>query len=99
MYYPHDGQVAYATIYITAKAIDDDSIDRVEFFINDTLVGQDEIIFQDSFYQHIWPTAAGPDSVYAAIHAIAYDVSQNSDTSNTITVFVDNAGNPPPEGK
>jgi hypothetical protein len=95
MFFPHDGDVVFATVYITAKAIDNESIDRIEFFLDDTLVGRDENIFQDSFYQHIWPTAAGPDSVHVKIYAIAYDVNQNSAVSNTINVFVDNAGNPP----
>jgi hypothetical protein len=99
MFYPHDGDVVYATVYITAKALDNDKINRVEFVLNDTLLGRDEINFQDSFYQHIWPTAAGPDSIHVKIFAIAYDENENYTVSNTINVFVDNAGNPPPGDK
>ena len=95
MHYPHDGDTVWATVYITAKALDNDTVQTVEFFINDSLVGTDQIIFQDSFYQWMWITSSTGDTTYKSIHTIAYDANENSTTSNTITVYVDNAGHPP----
>jgi hypothetical protein len=95
MYYPPDGDAVWATIYVTATTVDNDSVDRVEFYFADTLAGGVDVVFQDSFYQHIWMTYAGPDSVNVKIYAIAFDISGNSAASDTITVFVDNAGHPP----
>ncbi|MBN2620747.1 hypothetical protein JXB22_06610 [candidate division WOR-3 bacterium] len=95
MYYPHDGDTVWATVYITAKALDNDTIQYVEFFINDSLVGDDEIIVQDSLFQWMWMTYSTGDTTYKSLHAIAYDGNENSTTSNTITVYVDNEGHPP----
>lgn len=95
MHHPQDGDTVWATVYITAIATDNDSIDHVDFFFDDTLVSAHEIIFQDSFYQWMWATGLGPDSVSITIHSIAYDVNENNAESNRITVFVDNAGHPP----
>jgi hypothetical protein len=95
MHYPYDGDTVWATVYITAKALDNDTIQRVEFFINDSMVGTDQIIFQDSFYQWMWITASTGDTAYKSIYTIAYDANENNTTSNEITVYVDNAGHPP----
>lgn len=95
MYYPHDGDTVWATVYITAKVFDNDTIQMVEFFIDDSMVGTDQIIFQDSLYQWMWITESTGDTTYKSIHTIAYDANENSTTSNEITVYVDNLGHPP----
>ena len=95
MFYPYDGDTVWAPVYITAKALDNDTIEYVEFFINDSFVGTVGSIFQDSFYQWMWTTWSTGDTTYKSIYTIAHDANENSTTSNTITVYVDNEGHPP----
>lgn len=95
MHHPQDGDTVWATVYITALTTDDDTVQTVEFFIDDSLVGTQEIVFQDSFYQWMWMTGTTGDTTYKSIYTIAYDANENSATSNTVTVYVDNEGHPP----
>jgi len=95
MYFPHDGDTVWATVYITANVHDNEGILNVEFFIDDSMVGTETTIFQDSLYQWMWMTATTGDTTYKSIYTIAHDVNENSATSNTITVYVDNEGHPP----
>ena len=95
MFYPHDGDTVWATVYITARTLDNDTVARVEFFLNDSMVGTQDVVFQDSFYQYIWMTGLTGDTMNMSIYTIAYDANENNTKSNTITVYVDNAGHPP----
>jgi hypothetical protein len=95
MHYPYDNDTVWATVYITARTTDNDTVARVEFFLNDSFLGAQDVVFQDSFYQHIWMTWTTGDTTFKSIYVIAYDANENSAASDTITVFVDNAGHPP----
>ena len=87
---PQDGSYVGNVITIQADASDDVAVDRVEFYINGTLVFTD----YDAPYECEWDTRQWADGIYV-INATAYDTSGKS-SYDTVTVTVDNT---PPEGQ
>ncbi len=83
---PTDGATVSDTVTISATATDNDSVNRVEFYVDGTLLGTDST----SPYSMNW------DSTYVlndshTLQAKAYDVVGNVAFSSEITVTTDNA--------
>ena len=87
---PSDGAYLRGEVQVNASATDDRGVERVEFYINDTLVHTD----YDAPYTYEWDTTAWADGSYV-VNATAYDTSGNAN-STSITVVVDNTE---PEGQ
>ncbi|HIE05505.1 MAG TPA: hypothetical protein EYP58_01760 [bacterium (Candidatus Stahlbacteria)] len=83
---PVDGAVVSGSIDISADVSDNDGIDRVEFYINDSLVAT----LKKSPYKHHWTTTGLPDSSLHDIYAKAYDLALSEGSSDTVTVTVYN---------
>jgi len=84
--FPLDGSVVGGTVEIAADATDDDSVESVEFYINDSLVSTDTV----APYTHSWVTIGLVDSSSHAIYAKAYDADDNEGVAPTINVIVFN---------
>jgi Bacterial Ig domain len=84
---PNNGDTVYDDVTIEVAANDDVGVTKVEFYVDNVLIGTDD----DGFYQQVWSTlnvALGSHE----IKAIAYDSADNtSETSITVTV----GDNPP----
>ena len=81
------------TVSISADAIDDSGIARVDFWVNGTKVSSSP----SAPYSYLWDTTKWPDGVYL-IMAVAYDLSGNHTASSPVLVTVQNgsASNPSP---
>ena len=90
IYKPEDGSYVRGVITIRAEASDDVDVDRVEFYINGSLVYTD----YDAPYKYEWNTTGWADGTYV-INATAYDTSNNTNY-DTIIITVDNT---PPQGQ
>ncbi len=82
--YPHDGSGVSGTVDITVEATDDDSIESVEFYIDDSLVATSA----SEPYIYSWDTSSLPDSSSHTIYARAYDTEGNEGISPTVSVVV-----------
>ena len=93
---PTNDATVVGPVSITANATDDSGgtgMNRVEFYINDGLVGTDTT----SPYSFNWDSTSVSDGAYS-ISARAYDNASpaNTKTTNSITVNVDNTDDVPP---
>ena len=80
---PGDGDTVSGIVNITADAADDDSIDRVEFYIDGQLEGTDNL---GPDYSYSWDTTQYSDSVHS-LKATAYDsIGQATDSQLSVTV-------------
>lgn len=84
---PSNDDTVDGTITIKASAIDNDAIQKVEFYIDDNYVGED----LSAPYEYDWNTTAYSDGSHDLM-AKAYDDSANSATDNDTSVNVDNSG-------
>lgn len=84
--YPVNGSVVNGTENITAEATDNEGIERVEFYIDDSLVSTSTALP----YTYTWLTTPLQDSTIHALYATAYDAAENEGMSPTISVIVDN---------
>ncbi len=82
---PFNGATVSGTISFSANATDDQSMDRVEFYDDGSLVGTDFA----SPYSYNWDTTTFSNGSHT-LQAKAYDAAGNEGTSSTITVTVDN---------
>jgi hypothetical protein len=85
---PTDGATVQTTISVTAAASDNIGIAGVTFKYGTTTIGSEDISFP---YSVNWNTANVSNGVYT-LTAIARDSSNNTTTSEGITVTVDNDG-------
>ena len=85
--YPADGAVIRGTKSIIADASDDLGIDKIEFYVEGTLLETD----MSSPYTYTWDTSTVVDG-YREVKAIAYDTIGQK-TWDSITVIIDNANN------
>jgi hypothetical protein len=83
---PTDGQTVSGIVSIAATATDDNTIDRVLFYINHSLISTATI----QPYQYGWDTTAHADNTMITLYAEAFDGTGNSGRSSEITVTVDN---------
>ncbi len=79
---PQDGEIVRKLVAIEADASDDIGVDRVEFYIADTLVSTDTEVP----YVYNWDTTTVGDGE-TEVKAVAYDgIAQNTSASITVTV-------------
>jgi arylsulfatase A-like enzyme len=83
---PVNGSTATGTIAVQISSSDDVGIQYVELYRDGILVGKDAV----APYQLMWSTTLVPNGTYN-LAARAVDTSNNSATSSTISVTVDNA--------
>ncbi|MEO0026161.1 MAG: Ig-like domain-containing protein [candidate division WOR-3 bacterium] len=88
---PANGDTVSGTVAITAEATDNKGVTKVEFYVDNILVGADP----SSPYSHDWNTAALQDNSQHNIYAKAFDRANNQGTSAVITVVVLNPPNTP----
>ena len=86
---PADGAIVSGTIDVTADASDDDGVTQVEFFLD----GLSIMVDTTAPYSTSWDSASVGDGFHE-ITAIATDTI-GQDTSDTISVVVDNYNDPP----
>ncbi|MDQ3690407.1 MAG: DNRLRE domain-containing protein [Chloroflexota bacterium] len=82
---PDDGALVAGTIALSADAVDDVAIARVDFLVDDVVVASDD----RAPYTSSWDTAAVGDGA-RTLTALAVDTSNNTTTSAPRTVSVDN---------
>jgi protocatechuate 3,4-dioxygenase beta subunit len=88
---PSNGTTVSGTVSIQAEAADDKGLNKVEFYIDNTKIGEDT----GSPYEYAWNTTLYSNGSHT-IKAIAYDTI-NQDTQHQISVIVNNvAGDNPP---
>ncbi len=81
--------VASGTVQITADAIDDNGVTRVEFYVGTTKIGEDTT----APYEINWVASAGSYTV----KVIAFDtIDQNSEDAKTVTVCDGECADNPP---
>ncbi|KYH34434.1 serine protease AprX [Clostridium tepidiprofundi DSM 19306] len=83
--YPNNGDALNGTITITASAQDDKAMNKVEFYIDGTKIGEDS----SNPYSIDWDTTTVTNGNHT-IMVKAIDTSGNVGNSNEITVSVDN---------
>ncbi len=85
---PADGGCVTDTVNISALATDNEDIDRVEFFIDDSC----EASIESAAATYEWDCSSLLDSSEHTIFVTAYDLSENSGSSPEITVKVSHSG-------
>ncbi len=89
---PTEGGSVEGMVTVTASALDDCAVKRVEFFDGDTLIGTDTTApFSVSWYTSPWSVPNGPH----VLTARAYDAAGNVGTSAPVSILVDNDVTPP----
>ena len=86
---PANGATVEGSVNITANASDNDTIDYVEFYRGSTLLGSDN----SQPYSFEWDTTTVTDGAYE-LTARAYDLSENTTTSSSVNVTVNNTPAP-----
>jgi hypothetical protein len=88
---PADGAtVEGSAVYLTADALDDYGVKRVEFYTGDTLIGTATA----APYSVMWDTVLYANGTHT-LTARAYDGANNMGTSTALTVTVNNDVTPP----
>jgi hypothetical protein len=83
---PSNGTTVSGTVSITVDASDNNSVSKVEFYIDGTKVGEDTA----APYSYSWNTSNASDGSHA-IKAVAFDAAGNSAADNDTSVTVDNS--------
>jgi len=81
---PVDGSFVSGTVDITADATDDNEVDSVQFYIDDTLRSTSTA----ESYTYSWVTTGLENNSTHTIYAVAYDAAENESVSETISVIV-----------
>ena len=85
---PQDGARVDSIILVVAEAVDNELVDSVEIFIDDSFVAGDARPY--CIYE--WNTDSLPHNSLHDIYAIAYDEAHNIGTSDVISVTVQHPG-------
>lgn len=90
---PGDGATVSGEVSVTADASDDDSVDQVEFFVDDTFIGSDS----DGTDSDGWSTSWDTTSVTEGDHIVTATATDTTGqtASDSVTVTVDNVDDPP----
>jgi len=83
---PADGDTVRGLVVIGADASDENGVSQVEFYVDGSL----EALDSSPSWAVVWDCTDATNLTYHDIHAVAYDPSDNSATSQTVTVFVRN---------
>ena len=105
--YPADGEYVSGEVVILARAIDNQGISHVEFYINQEMVHIDSTSNSNDIYTYRWNTLSLDESdqdsnleyaedEYHYISIIAYDISGNSYATAPIKNKIDNIDNESP---
>ena len=78
-------------VTIVVETADNEEIDRVEFYIDDSLYFTDT----ESPYEYVWNTTQCNDSSEHVVKVISYDKSDNFTTSQPIIFVIDNSTSTP----
>lgn len=84
--FPESGAIVNEIVTITASAVDNEEVDFVQFFVNDSL---DSALVSSEPYSFNWNTNNLDDGNYN-IKVLAQDASNNTSDSLEITLTVDN---------
>ena len=84
---PSNGATVSGAVDITATASDNESVEKVEFYLDGNLLGVD----MSAPYSFTWNTSNTPDGAYQLM-VKAYDAAGNSASDNSVSVTVDNSG-------
>ena len=88
---PASGETVFEIVKIRVSTSDNDGIERVEYFVDDSLVFTD----QTSPYVYHWNCTIYPDNSEHIIKAISYDNSGNFTQSQPVLLTVMNASSKP----
>ena len=88
---PVNNQTINEIVTIVVETKDDDGIDKVEFYIDDSLVFTD----LESFYEYQWNTIQYEDDSKHTVKVISYDLSGNSTKSEPNVYVIDNSTSHP----
>lgn len=87
----NSGQTVNEIVTITVATQDNEGISKVEFFIDESLVFTDS----ETPYEYEWNTTQYEDGSEHIVKVVSYDNSDNSTTSQPITLVVDNSTSNP----
>ena len=88
---PANNETINEIVTVVVGTKDNDGIDKVEFYIDDSLVFTD----LDSFYEYQWNTIQYEDDSKHAVKVISYDLSGHSTTSEPNVYVIDNSTSHP----
>ena len=84
---PASGSIVNEIVTITCEATDNEEVEFVQFFVNDSL---DSFLVASEPYIFVWNTNSMENGTYS-IKAVAQDVNGNSAESSPISLTVDNS--------
>ena len=84
---PASGSIVNEIVTITCEATDNEEVEFVQFFVNDSL---DSFLVASEPYIFVWNTNSMENGTYS-IKAVAQDVNGNSAESSLISLTVDNS--------
>ena len=102
--YPLDGDVVEGNYSIKVRAVDNEGVYKVDFYLNQNLVGTDSFPDGDIF-KYEWNTLEIDSSTNQLLFAedafhylsfVAGDINDNEFASYAIRAFIDNEDNEPP---
>jgi hypothetical protein len=88
---PVNNQTINEIVTIVVETKDNDGIDKVEFYIDDSLVFTD----LESFYEYQWNTIQYEDDSKHTVKVISYDLSGHSTASEPNVYVIDNSTSHP----
>ena len=88
---PVNNQTINEIVTIVIETKDNDGIDKVEFYIDDSLLFTD----LESFYEYQWNTIQYEDDSKHTVKVISYDLSGNSTKSEPNVYVIDNSTSHP----
>ena len=88
---PVNNQTINEIVTIVVETKDNDGIDKVEFYIDDSLIFTD----LESFYEYQWNTIQYEDDSKHTVKVISYDLSGNSTKSEPNVYVIDNSTSHP----
>ena len=104
IYEPASNQTLMGTVIFSTIAVDNDSIHKVEFYKNYSLIHTDSLKFEPNdslppYYTYEWNTTEEADDSQFIWFAKAFDISGNITQTEPLTLFVDNIDNIAPIGE
>jgi hypothetical protein len=80
-------------IVIKAVATDNKAVTKVEFYVDDTLVGTDNTGDADTLFQYTWSDTAGQVAGHSyELIAKAFDAAENTKSSSAVTITIGGGG-------
>ena len=92
--FPPDQAILSDTVLVTAYAFDDDELEIVNVYLNDSII----VNSKEGPYEYTWVTNDYEEDGLYTIWAEAEDISGNANQTNPIQVSVDNEDNVNPTG-